>query len=165
MNKKRIPIRIFILAPDTINHRFRFLWLKHVKGFRPSRHCSECLIGDYLLSSSAKGLASCTKRSRVLETVVEEGEILYLCGVDAASKHDRNIHLPMVAREGGSCMLTGERVGVLVDGATPIPFNENAARTMYPELGEEFLSCRNFQFGAQLALIERTVAANRKEAN
>ena len=78
------------------------------------------------------------------------GEILYLCGVTAPYRHALNFHLAL--RIGTRDLVTRSLVGgqeMYVQGATAIPFDDQAARRRFPERDASYLTCRNFQFGAQ----------------
>lgn len=126
---------------------FRYFWIKRVEGFSPGVHCARCLRGDYLVGDG-KGLAV-PQSGLTIDLAVEEGSVLYVCGVDIANRYDRNLHLAArVDPQEVACAFRDE-VGVMLNGAREIPFSDRPARRLFPDRGEEFLSCRNFHFGAQ----------------
>jgi hypothetical protein len=124
---------------------FRFFWAKRVTGFDSSTHCAECLSGPRL-SAVNKDLA---RGGRAI-IQAPAGSLIYICGVASPRNWSNNFHLALrvVEREQTvSQLYTG--ACVTVTNAVAIPIADAAARRMYPHLPEEFLTCRNFQFGAQ----------------
>lgn len=124
---------------------FRYWWLKTVTGFIKSTHCASCLRGSYL-----PDLGRDFPANAPYEADMQEGTVLYLCGVASPYRHERNFHLAMRTKAGGAVERTlynGQRV--VVEGVEVITFTDEAARGLFPERGERFLTCRNFQFGAQ----------------
>lgn len=122
---------------------FRYFWLKTVRGFNPSTHCARCLVGEY----DAKVKADMPTGE--IEIDYREGTILYLCGVSAPYRWINNLHLPMQVSKGVSFFVdayNGDRI--VVHGARFMPFDDRAARQLFPDRGKQFLTCRNFQFGA-----------------
>ena len=78
------------------------------------------------------------------------GTVLYLCGVASPYRWERNAHLAVIVAPGHDASVqlwNGDTVKIT--GARQIVFDDNAAKDRYPEKGREFLTCRNFQFGAQ----------------
>lgn len=125
---------------------FRYFWLKTVRGFNASTHCARCLIGDYNADVKAD-----MKTGVEIKLDYPEGVILYLCGVSVPYRWVNNLHIAMRAKPGVSFFVeayNGDRV--TIDGAELITFDDRAARELYPERGKQFLTCRNFQFGAHL---------------
>ena len=124
---------------------FRYFWLKTVRGFRPGVHCAQCLVGDYCEAVSARMAAN-----RKVALVYEPGTILYLCGVASPYRWSFNAHLAMEVAPGKRCsatLYTGDVVEI--EGAQALAFSDAAAKERFPDRGKEFLTCRNFQFGAQ----------------
>jgi hypothetical protein len=124
---------------------FRYWWLKKVTGFSPSTHCASCLRGTYL-----PNLGATFPANTPYDALIHPEAVLYLCGVATPYRHERNFHLAMRRRVGGiveRTLYTGQRL--IVEDVEEIPFNDEAARRLFPERGEKFLTCRNFQFAAQ----------------
>lgn len=125
---------------------FRYMWMKTVRGFQQSRHCAQCLIGGY---DKRFGLSMAAGFR--YEAHYHEGTLLYLCGVSTPYRWERNFHLAGKVKAGAEAsvdLYTGARI--VVAGLEQIKFDDGAARRLFPELGEEFLTCRNFQFAAQV---------------
>lgn len=123
---------------------FRYFWLKRVTGFDPKQHCARCLRGSYFEEVSTK-----LPVNRAIHIEADPGEVLYLCGVSAPYRWERNFHLALIVEHGarvGSTAYTGDVIGI--EGADYLPFDDAEARRRFPDRGEAFLSCRNFQFGA-----------------
>ena len=59
--------------------RFRYFWIKYVRGFDPSRHCARCLIGEY------SSLLAYRKHTDLVRAVLDEhaAPLVYICGVTA----------------------------------------------------------------------------------
>jgi hypothetical protein len=123
---------------------WRFLWMKRVTGFDASRHCARCLLGEYV---EAVGLDMPV--STLIDVPAEPGDVFYWCGVATPYRWKHNAHLALAARDGGGAVLHCYNGDVLVvTGAEQIPFDDKAARALFPERSKAFLTCRNFQFGA-----------------
>lgn len=124
---------------------FRYFWMKTVTGFRSSVHCANCLVGNYCGEVSNSMLSG---RRHVLAHPV--GTVLYLCGVASPYRWTHNAHLAMKVDPGHTASVKlwqGDTVEI--EGARQLLFDDAVARRMYPDKGRDFLTCRNFQFGAQ----------------
>jgi hypothetical protein len=124
---------------------FRHFWAKRVTGFDSSVHCAECLRGRRLPEVN-KDLA----RGGRATLNAKVGALIYICGVASPRNWANNFHLAFRVTDGGqtvSQLYTGARVAV--SNAVAIPISDTAARHLFPELPDDFLACRNFQFGAQ----------------
>lgn len=124
---------------------FRHFWAKRVTGFDSSVHCAECLRGPRLAEVNRQlaqgGRATLSAKA---------GSLIYICGVASPRNWSNNFHLAFRVTNGGqtvSQLYTGARV--TVSNGVAIHIADTAARRLYPELPEHFLTCRNFQFGAQ----------------
>jgi hypothetical protein len=78
--------------------------------------------------------------------------VYYLCGVSRPYKHDNNFHLAFRASANPeavicSSLYTGAQFKI--QGAEAIPFDSFAAYSKYLSKSDKYLTCRNFQFGAQ----------------
>ena len=125
---------------------WRHLWMKHVVGFRPEVHCARCLVGPY---DWAFGRAM-PVNTEVQPRKVVSGAVLYFCGVSLPTRWANNFHL--AARPCPGAVLTVELWNgdsITFHGLERVPFDDAAARRLYPDRPSEFLTCRNFQFGAQ----------------
>jgi len=78
------------------------------------------------------------------------GSLIYVCGVASPRNWSNNFHLAFRVAAGEqitSQFYTG--AAITVSNAVALPISDQMARELFPELSEDFLSCRNFQFGAQ----------------
>jgi hypothetical protein len=135
---------------ETAPKGFRYLWAKAVKGFNPAKHCAQCLVGPY---EKRFGL-----RMPVNDVVQLDGyaigDLIYFCGVSAPYRWERNAHLAVRvtgdAFDSASIKLyTGAEL--TVTGAVAVPFTADKAAEAHPGRGKDYLTCRNFQFGAFVA--------------
>ncbi|MER9652475.1 hypothetical protein NKJ26_03020 [Mesorhizobium sp. M0152] len=123
-----------------------YLWMKKVTGFDPRYHCAKCLKGEY---ENDFGLRVPTNTWRTLKGY-QESDIVYVCAVSRPYNWHRNRHLVVRVKAGshaGLDLWTGDRV--LLDNAEIIRFTGQVAAERYADKGEDFTTCRNFQFGAQ----------------
>jgi hypothetical protein len=119
--------------------------MKTVIGFDSGQHCARCLRGDYV---KAVGLKMPVNEDLALD--YPEGTILYLCGVSTPYQWRNNLHLAVRVKAGATATAgawTGDRVEIL--GAEALPIDGLVARRAFPSRNSAFLTCRNFQFGAQ----------------
>lgn len=124
-----------------------YLWMKKVVGFDDRHHCAKCLKGAY---ENNFGLKVPVNVDRMLEGY-GEGDLVYVCAVSRPYNWHRNRHLAVRVREGASASLelfTGDVIHLT--NAEQIRFSGQVAAERYADKGREFVTCRNFQFGAQL---------------
>jgi len=127
---------------------FKYLWLKTVTGFDPNEHCARCLKGAY-----NKGF---NPRMPVNTTVTFEypaGTVLYFCGVSSPYKWANNFHFAGVVSDKNVetqhiKLYNGDVLEIT--GVVNTPIIDAYAKSTYSNKGKEFLTCRNFQFGASL---------------
>lgn len=123
---------------------FRYFWLKRVTGFNPRMHCARCLNGSYF-----QDVGVTMPVNERVELAARRGEVLYLCGVSAPYRWANNLHAAVRVAPGRNVTVrthTGDTV--TLSDCELIPFDDAEARRRFPQLGAEFLTCRNFQFGA-----------------
>jgi hypothetical protein len=142
-----MPIESFINSEQETLRGWRYLWAKTVTAFDPAVHCARCLIGDYEKTFSIRTPVNTVLELRRHAT----GTVIYFCGVSAPYRWGNNMHLAV--RSTGDLVDTaqtefynGDRL--IVRGARQLSFDDQVARLRYPTLGAEYLTCRNFQFGA-----------------
>jgi hypothetical protein len=118
--------------------------MKHVTGFDPAVHCARCLRGSY-----EKLVGTGMIMNEPIPLLVRAGAALYLCGVSTPYRWEKNLHVAVEPHE-GSVVSVKSYAGDIITfhGAREIQFDDAAARARFPDKGEEFLTCRNFQFGA-----------------
>lgn len=139
-------MRLLLDTPDFQPLKgFAYFWMKRVEGFDDTKHCAKCLKGEYVNEVSAE----LTDGAHMI--AAEPGQVFYLCGVAKPYRWENNAHLAMRAAPDCSALLT-LYTGALVriDGAVQIPFDDTAARELYPTKAKAYLTCRNFQFGATM---------------
>jgi hypothetical protein len=127
---------------------FRYFWMKRVTGFIPSAHCARCLSGSYV---KEVGLRMPTNSE--IQIPANEGDIFYLCGVSSPYQHVRNLHLAFQVKDGETAEVscyTGD--AAKISGAIKLPFDDTIAKQVFQNKATSFLTCRNFQFGAQYFL-------------
>lgn len=137
-------MKVTITIDGDLASEFRYFWGKTVRGFDPRHYCIHCLVGDRY-PAIAPGMAS--------ETVIDvaEGTLVYFCGVCHSFELSKNFHLAGTAQPGAEASLTTAAGTVFrVEGVERIAIRDEDARRLFPERGEEFLRCRNFQFAAQM---------------
>jgi hypothetical protein len=145
-------LRFFINSNAIIFAGWKYFWAKKVSGFNPDVHCARCLIGPYEKKISTRALVNV----EVDLTGYSVGDIVYVCGVASPYKWANNFHLAARVTEGydkgeyavGS-MASGDQF--FLRGAAKIPFTAEAAERAFAGRGKDFLTCRNFQFGAAMA--------------
>lgn len=124
---------------------FRYLWLKTVDGFNPSVHCAQCLKGRY---SKIFGVKMRTNVN--LSESFKEGQLLYFCGVSRRYDWNNNLHLAGKVTEGAESKVIAYTSDILkVKNLELIPIDAKFAESKYSSKAKSFLTCRNFQFGAQ----------------
>lgn len=122
---------------------FRHLWMKTVTRFDPANHCARCLVGAY-----EKSFGTRMAVNEAISAAYPAGTVLYLCGVSAPYRWEKNFHLAARVVPGKTIFAPLYNGDVLdIEGLEEIPFDDQAAREQHSSLGEAFLSCRNFQFG------------------
>jgi hypothetical protein len=123
---------------------WRYLWLKYVSGFQPSRHCAGCLVGPY---SKAVRIGMPTNTPAQLDEA-EDWRQLYLCGVASAGGWAANMHLAVVPAEGETAEVRAS-TGTLfrITNARRLPIPGLAPRFDGRPLS--FTTCRNWQFGVE----------------
>lgn len=131
---------------DEGNVGFRHFWAKRVTGFDNSVHCAECLRGQRLPEVNTE-----FARGGLITLSMRPDSLVYICGVATPWNWSNNFHLALRVRTGSSCtstFYTGARVEVT--NGLAIPILDEAAKQLFPNLSADFLTCRNFQFGAQM---------------
>lgn len=137
-----------ITAEGPLRASWRYLWAKHVTGFDSAHHCAKCLRGHY---ETRFGLTA-PLGARIALTGYKHGDLIYFCGVSKPYVWEHNLHLAVRVQTGGVAgvvAVNGDRIHI--DGAVPVRFDDRAALAAFPDKGKDFLTCRNFQAGADFA--------------
>jgi hypothetical protein len=119
-----------------------YFWAKHVSGFDSSKHCARCLRGHY-----EKSFSKDMPLNAGFDVPFRE-KAFYICGVSKPCRWENNFHLALVPGTGTVVRKTRNGISVIAEGAEEFKFSGEAAAAKYPRYGGEFLTCRNFQFGA-----------------
>lgn len=139
---------VIVEASGDLSPEFRHFWGQVVRGFNPTKHCLPCLIGSRKKAIHPE-MASTHEKGVSLE--IEEGEYFYLCGVSQSFSHRENFHLVGVIESGATSALTTFcKRSVVVHGMSAIQIDPSPAATLFPGKGRKYLTCRNFQFAAQV---------------
>lgn len=124
---------------------FRHLWLKTVRGFNDKDHCAKCLLGEY-----SKLFLTTMPTGEAIQLPFQQGETVYFCGVAIPFNWSNNLHIAGTVKEGCKITLPLHNGSMIaIDGIERIDILPDAALRLYPERSKAFLTCRNFQFGAQ----------------
>jgi hypothetical protein len=118
-----------------------YFWGKHVHGFDNTKHCARCLIGPYEKSIS---------KNMPLNADIEisfNGKAFYLCGVAKPYRWEHNFHLALISGTDTLIEKTYNDFTVIVEGVRKFEFSDEKAAISYSYYGNEFKTCRNFQFG------------------
>jgi len=122
---------------------YTYLWFKSVEGFEPAHHCARSFKGVY-----SKGIpfGAIPVGREVVLSVDPRGAFHYLCGVVKGRNYPLNLHLPLAASASGEPWRYEDDRVVVEDpgGAFEVL---RLGRVACSEVREEFLSCRNWQFG------------------
>ena len=139
------PLR-FLIDADR-RPAFRYFWLKKVVGFNPRVHCARCLKGEYS-ELCGPGVAVGVP---IEDPLFQSGDFAYFCGVSTPYRWANNLHLAGRVVPGSVASAPIWSGGQLVvRGLEKIEFDDEAALRLFPEHGAAYLTCRNFQFGAQV---------------
>jgi len=125
---------------------FKYLWLKTVTGFDESCHCAKCLIGRH-----SKDFGKHMKPDEFIELPYKQGTLLYFCGVTVPYVWEANMHLAGIVKAGAiSATQLHNGTDLEVIGMERVAILPDKALELFPERGKDFLTCRNFQFAAQV---------------
>jgi hypothetical protein len=110
-------------------------------------HCANCLVGEYA-TDIGKGM----RPGNAIEVALDDHErALYVCGVASPYVWAKNFHAALRPAGEASALVIPMWNGdeLHVQGAELMPINRATADSLYAGKPESFLSCRNFQFGAE----------------
>lgn len=139
-----------------VTGKFRYLWLKYVRGVNLNVHCGRSLVGNY----SELVAADQTIYDR-FDLDEFEARYYYLCGVATPPKWANNFHLAFKYAEGKTVEVERLGVKILISNAEEIPIewvspshnstNPDWIKQMARKLGPAYFTCRNWQFACQIA--------------
>lgn len=126
-----------------VTANFRYLWLKYVTGVNLDQHCAKGLSGKY-----SKALANKQGEQKI---ILDEhpAKAIYLCGVSAPYKWEKNFHLAMLPSPGDSIEYESNGIRVAIANARRIEFEGYDARNLSSNPNRErreFHTCRNWIF-------------------
>lgn len=127
---------------------YKFFWAMTVVDFDPTEHCQKCFIGTRLRTIKAD-----MPVNQTFDLMIDEGTYVYFCGVSDPYIWSKNFHFACRVTQSASDryelpMLNGQKM--FLRGAGQVKFDERAAQKLFPEKGRKYLTCRNFQFAAQV---------------
>ncbi|MBI1186483.1 MAG: hypothetical protein GC206_04010 [Alphaproteobacteria bacterium] len=140
---ERIEVKILV-SPGPLG--FRYFWARRVTGFNSNAHCYSCLKG-----SPIPAVSKALSEGGECSIPALPDSIIYICGVAKPHNWVDNFHLAIRAKAGSTCereLHTGADLKVI--NGERIAFDDAAARRLFPDRGPDFLTCRNFQFAAQM---------------
>ena len=135
-------MRLEVRGMATASQTFVQLWVMHVSGFRPAKHCIYCLKG---------------KHDRQIHREMQDGDYtlktdspyFYLFAMGRVPKHDTNVHLAVRPQEG--CVASiGSVYGVTFTIRDAFALRVDRLPKGWMGLDDEYATCRNFQFGVQM---------------
>jgi hypothetical protein len=119
---------------------FKYLWLKTVTGFDSSVHCARCLVGKYSSEFRPKMVVNSAVGQKY-----KEGTVLYFCGVSTPYIWANNLHIAGVVTEGSKFQTFAYNGDYLfINNFERFEFNDRLAKSQFPKLSKEYLTCRNF---------------------
>lgn len=138
---------------------WRHFWGKKVVAFDDRFHCARCLVG----SQERRVHTATPVNVDIPLPNLKAGDVFYICGVASPWEWANNLHLACRVVPEQNTLFTSSKtpvpnasvlsyVGdrVTVTGAILLPFGDGIARRHYPDRDRGFLTCRNFQFGAEM---------------
>ena len=163
-------VRLRISGASETLQGYNYFWIRAVEGFDPKEHCAKCIRGGWKLLKQNR-----MKLNQPVELRMKR--VGYICGETfsrnlhpgqkphtlpmpgGAITYTKNLHLPFEKAPGHVEEVT------LVEGQTLTLFN--GRRLDFPSLpewwaglGDEFTTCRNFQFAVHyFGFSEQTVRA------
>ena len=133
---------------------FLAFWAYHVTGFDDTKHCMPCFLGER--EWKVKG-AMPTIPVDAPVSIPMKGNYFYICGVTDFKifTHEEymrnNFHMPLRWEQGSTVtMTTYNGFTVTVANVARVEFDDKVVMRLYKDKGEEFYTCRNFQFAAQM---------------
>ncbi len=123
--------------------QFVQMWGKYVTDFDPSKHCLECLKGprEDLIH---KGMVD-----RDDYQLRNDFRYFYLFAWGRGNRAETNVHLAVRPHPGAVASI-GSMYGVTFTIRDAIALRIDRLPKGWMELGDEFTTCRNFQFGVQM---------------
>lgn len=122
--------------------RFRYLWLKYVKGVDLSVHCAKCLLGTY--SKKIKNTMALGDGILLNE---DKSPYYYLCGVTVPYVWKNNFHLAFKEEDGSYIDIDRNGIRIKIKNAKEIPITDKDIDPLDPNAKKkEYSTCRNWQF-------------------
>lgn len=128
---------------------YSYLWLKYVRGFKPTECCAKCFIGHH---SRRLWITTHVNVAITLDEPEQPYDYIYLCGVSRMFRHSENLHLPVRVKEGAEAEVVsydGETRFRIANAEPVLPIPELPASWPVRITGEQ-RKCRNYQFAASI---------------
>ena len=114
----------------------------YVSGFKPERHCLECLKGRL------EPQVNRTMQDRDDYVLQTDFPYFYLCAVGRVPRSDTNVHLAVRPQQGAVASI-GSVYGVAFTIRDAFALRVDRLPDGWMGLPKEHTNCRNFQFGVQ----------------
>lgn len=122
-----------------VQSNFRYLWLKKIHDVDLSKHCANCLIGEY--DNRIK------KEVKIYENLHLSDNIYYLCGVAYPFKWENNFHFAFKPKVGSIAQISYNGITIIVEDAEQLPIDEKYIDWQLPKAKfKSYHTCRNWQF-------------------
>ena len=139
-------LKVHAVISHSPTTRYQWWWGYVVKGFDPTDHCQKCFIGRRITQINMR-----MEPQKRIPIYVNEGDLLYFCAGDIDWIWKNNFHLAgRVARGAFAAMEIQPEGTFAVENLEQIQIDAAPAQELFQGLGKKFLTCRNFQFGAQM---------------
>ncbi|MBN8545798.1 MAG: hypothetical protein J0L60_06660 [Ignavibacteria bacterium] len=139
-----------------ITGKFRYLWLKYVRGVNLNVHCGRCLTGDY-----STIVASDITIYDPFDLNEFPAKYYYLCGVATPPKWSNNFHLAFKYAPGKLLEIERNGVHTTIKDAEEIPIKwispsgnsdiPQWQKNLAKQRGPSYFTCRNWQFACMIA--------------
>ena len=120
-----------------VKKKFQYIWLKSVRDVDLTKHCANCLIGQYDPRINKK-------TSVAYDLKLDDEDIYYLCGVSEPYNWNNNFHLAFRYKKDSRIVEEKNGITVIIKDAERLPISSE-----YNDINirdKAFTSCRNWQF-------------------
>lgn len=116
---------------------WQYFWTKTIKGVDLENHCANTFIGKYLNG----------------DNIYTEEKNVYICGVSKPFNYNKNLHVALKENIGHTETINEKGVTITIYDAIRVGIKPlNAGESFNSNRNKKsFYSCRNWQYGNQLA--------------
>jgi hypothetical protein len=120
-----------------LKRKYRYVWLKYVRGFDLAQHCARCLVGTYDERINKDTL-------HYSDLALPASPYYYFCTV---YQYATNIHLAFEEAPGEVIEIDDPRYSIRIENARQIHFDDSHIDRSLPQAEKKaFSTCRNWQF-------------------